>query len=119
MVWPAPGVRLSRPGRGCEAPVRTFPFTIQDVFMWNYVFRWLESTFLPRRAFTLTHTLLPARVRCEGRSLPERLERRRLFAAASAYTVIDLGTLGGRESFAYDINNSNQVVGYAQTGTGA
>src|SRR5687767_6849987 len=45
----------------------------------------------------------------------ERLERRRLFAA---YRLIDLGTLGGAESFAYDVNDAGQVVGYAQTASG-
>src|SRR5438045_2900053 len=46
----------------------------------------------------------------------ELLERRQLFAA---YAIVDLGTLGGAASFAYDINNNNQVVGYAQTASGA
>src|SRR5688572_17050886 len=45
----------------------------------------------------------------------ERLERRRLL---SRYQVIDLGTLGGEESTAFDINNQNQVVGYARTSAG-
>ena len=45
----------------------------------------------------------------------ERLEPRRLL---SAYTVVDLGTLGGNVSWAYDLNNSNQVVGYAATASG-
>jgi probable HAF family extracellular repeat protein len=31
------------------------------------------------------------------------------------YTVTDLGTLGGNESYAYGINNSGQIAGYAQT----
>src|SRR5687768_9202137 len=46
----------------------------------------------------------------------ERLEDRRLIAT---YSIVDLGTVGGASSFAYDVNNSNQVVGYAQTAAGA
>lgn len=30
----------------------------------------------------------------------------------------ELGTLGGSESFAYDINDLGQIVGWAKTGTG-
>jgi probable HAF family extracellular repeat protein len=36
----------------------------------------------------------------------------------SAYSVMDLGTLGGPLSWAYDLNNSNQVVGYANDADG-
>ena len=36
-------------------------------------------------------------------------------AHATNYTLIDLGTLGGSYSFAYGINNQNQVVGVSQT----
>ena len=46
----------------------------------------------------------------------ELLERRVLLAA---YRLVDLGTLGGAKSVAYDINNSNQVVGYTQLAGGA
>src|SRR5688572_267397 len=46
----------------------------------------------------------------------EPLELRRLL---TFYTVMDLGTLGGASSYAYDINSSNQVVGYAKLATGA
>src|SRR5215213_5712769 len=49
------------------------------------------------------------------RPLVERLETRRLLAA---YGVVDLGTLGGNLSWAYDLNNRNQVVGYATTPAG-
>jgi probable HAF family extracellular repeat protein len=34
---------------------------------------------------------------------------------ALQYNVIDLGTLGGDQSYAYGINNSGQIVGYAYT----
>jgi probable HAF family extracellular repeat protein len=36
----------------------------------------------------------------------------------SAYRVVDLGTLGGSLSWAYDLNNSNQVVGYSTDPSG-
>jgi len=36
----------------------------------------------------------------------------------SAYAVMDLGTLGGSLSWAYDLNNNNQVVGYANDAAG-
>ena len=44
---------------------------------------------------------------------PEALEPRRLFAAL--YSVVDLGALGGNESVAYNLNDQNQVVGFALT----
>lgn len=34
------------------------------------------------------------------------------------YTVTDLDTLGGSNSYATAVNSSGQVVGYAQTGSG-
>jgi probable HAF family extracellular repeat protein len=46
----------------------------------------------------------------------ETLENRLLLAA---YRLVDLGTLGGGTSAGFDINNHNQVVGSAQTETGA
>ena len=46
----------------------------------------------------------------------ERLERRTLL---SRYQVLDLGTLGGQESTAIDINDQGQVIGYAYTAAGA
>jgi probable HAF family extracellular repeat protein len=36
-------------------------------------------------------------------------------AAEQQYTITDLGTLGGMRSYATAINNSGQVVGYADT----
>src|SRR5688572_29954286 len=46
---------------------------------------------------------------------PERLEPRRLMAG---YRIIDLGTLGGTESLAYGLNDSDVVVGYADDASG-
>src|SRR5688572_3921176 len=46
---------------------------------------------------------------------PERLEPRRLMAG---YRIVDLGTLGGAESFAYGLNDSDVVVGYANDASG-
>ncbi len=40
-------------------------------------------------------------------------------AASPVYNVIDLGTLGSGGGYAYDINNSGQIVGYANTASGA
>lgn len=47
---------------------------------------------------------------------PEALEPRRLMAAA--YTVVDLGALGGNDSIAYNLNDQNQVVGFALNALG-
>src|SRR6266568_8020249 len=57
-----------------------------------------------------------ARTHVQTMQLIERLESRRLL---TFYTVTDLGTLGGASSSGYDINDSNQVVGYAKLSTGA
>jgi probable HAF family extracellular repeat protein len=50
-----------------------------------------------------------------SRAALEPLESRRLM---SAYAVVDLGTLGGSLSWAFDLNNNNQVVGYANDADG-
>ena len=34
--------------------------------------------------------------------------------AATAFNIIDLGTLGGSDSWGYGLNNSNEAVGQAQ-----
>lgn len=36
-----------------------------------------------------------------------------LFPCASAYNIIDLGTLGGSDSYGYGINASGQVTGWS------
>lgn len=38
--------------------------------------------------------------------------------AVTRVTVVDLGTLGGQESFGKDINNHGEIVGWAQTADG-
>ena len=40
-------------------------------------------------------------------------------AWGTQYTLTDLGTFGGSQSEAFGINASGQVVGYAQTASGA
>src|SRR5689334_4781064 len=37
------------------------------------------------------------------------------WATAQSYTITDLGTLGGAQSYAYGINETGQVTGYALT----
>jgi probable HAF family extracellular repeat protein len=48
---------------------------------------------------------------------PEPLESRRLLA--SSYTLVDLGSLGGGQSQAIDLNDNNQVVGFSLDAAGA
>src|SRR5688572_10467224 len=48
-------------------------------------------------------------------AVAEPLEARRLMVA---YRLVDLGTLGGANSFAYDVNDSGVVVGYANNAAG-
>lgn len=36
-------------------------------------------------------------------------------AAPQSYGITDLGTLGGKVTFAYDLNDAAQVVGYSTT----
>ena len=38
--------------------------------------------------------------------------------SAIPYEIIDLGTLGGDYSYAYGINDSGQIVGWASTSSG-
>jgi probable HAF family extracellular repeat protein len=45
----------------------------------------------------------------------EGLENRNLL---TAYTITDLGSLGGGYTYAADLNEAGQVVGYSDTGTG-
>lgn len=40
-------------------------------------------------------------------------------SASSAYTITDLGTLGGSSSVAYDINNVGQIAGESNTASGS
>ena len=42
-----------------------------------------------------------------------------LLSVSSAYTITDLGTLGGTQSEAYDINLAGTVVGWSYTSAGA
>jgi probable HAF family extracellular repeat protein len=60
---------------------------------------------------------LPRRYPRTRSSLPLRLERLDDRWLPSAYTVTDLGTLGGAKAAALDINDAGQVVGYAATPT--
>ena len=63
----------------------------------------------------MLHSCAAARRPRGPQFVPDRLEPRTLL---SAYALIDLGTLGGASSRAQDLNNSNQVVGYATTAAG-
>jgi probable HAF family extracellular repeat protein len=52
------------------------------------------------------------------RAVCESLENRCLFdSTSSEFSITDLGTLGGRNSYAYGINDNSQVVGQADTAT--
>src|SRR5258705_6616244 len=56
-------------------------------------------------------------VKVHNRSfVPEPHGPRRLLSAC--YTLVDLGTLGGGQSQAFDLNDQNQVVGFALDASG-
>src|SRR6476659_4064385 len=59
--------------------------------------------------------VVPPRVETMSSRFLQALEAR----AFLSYQLIDLDTLGGADSKALDINNSNQVVGVAKLSTGA
>ena len=59
----------------------------------------------------------PRKVHETARPAFERLENRRLLSVV--YSVVDLGTLGGTSSMALAINNAGQIVGQADTSSGA
>lgn len=59
----------------------------------------------------------PRKVQETARPALERLEDRRLLSVV--YSVVDLGTLGGISSMALAINNAGQIVGQADTSSGA
>jgi|GEM_PF-4799287 len=59
----------------------------------------------------------PRKVSGSARPALERLENRRLLSVV--YSVVDLGTLGGTSSMALAINNAGQIVGQADTSSGA
>lgn len=59
----------------------------------------------------------PRKIFAKARPALELLENRRLLSVV--YSVVDLGTLGGSSSIALAINNAGQVVGQADTSSGA
>jgi probable HAF family extracellular repeat protein len=74
-----------------------------------------------RRSFPWTLLVLVGTIACQSATdSPDPAPSALLVDVPVApYEFVDLGTLGGQHSFAVDINNAGQIVGWAYNASGA